>query len=1359
MKNFFLSISIVVCLFSPLIVAATEESEPVVSDPWMKKAMEHIEKEEYKPSLQESNYRGEKFDTPKYHFANRANNLRAYIDENGMELMDRVIDEESWNLKIKSIEVIGDNDKKIFSDLDVTLDGDNIKCLSDGVEIGYSNFESGIRQNLVIEENIKPEGNLLVDLIIETKNLDITPEEDRFVLKNGEKEIIYQITGVEDASEKEIPYFLSEKEGNLSISPDDREIVYPIKISASISSTSSSVENLSVSPSVKGRGLSQSPGWTAEPNLSHVNFGEAVSTAGDVNNDGYSDVIVGTPWFDGGSTDEGRAYVYHGSSSGLSATPDWTDEPDQVRAYFGVSVSTAGDVNGDGYSDVIVGAEGYDGGGGEVDEGCAFVYLGSSSGLSESPDWSAQSNQDSANFGKSVSTAGDVNGDGYSDVIVGAYRYDGGETDEGRAYVYHGSSSGLSVSPNWSYESGQPNARFGYSVSRAGDVNGDGYSDVIVGAPYYDHGQTDEGLAYVFHGSSSGLSVSPNWRTDPDESNANFGHSVSGAGDVNGDGYSDVIVGAPFADNDDGLAFVYHGSSGGLPTTADWTEDSPGSDEWFGYSVSSAGDVNGDGYSDVIVGAPYDDHYRTDNGAAYGFYGSADGLYRRWNAWIGYLDQDSTKFGYSVSSAGDVNGDGYSDVIVGAPEYSNGETEEGGAFVYYGRKESDPNDISDWMVESDKESAKFGWSVSSAGDVNADGYSDVIVGAPYYDNGQSNEGMAFAYHGNSSGLSETPNWSAQSDQASANFGRSVSSAGDVNNDGYSDVIVGAPFFDNVETNEGMVFVYHGSLSGLNPYSSCTAESNQAGANYGTSVSSAGDVNGDGYSDVIIGARRFDNGETDEGAAFVYHGSSSGLTISASVDWFGESNQAGANYGNSVSGAGDVNGDGYSDIIVGAPYYDNGNMEEGGAFVYLGSSSGLLASADWTAECDEDSAFFGWSVSGAGDVNGDGYSDVIVGAYMADGSEVNEGKAGAYMGSALGLSPSAYWIVVVVAPHENGHFGYSVSSAGDINNDGYSDVIVGAPGWGDADEGWISISYGRPSGLHYLYQEYRDGDQALAQLGYSVSSAGDVNGDGCSDMIVGVPQYNNGQSLEGAAFVWYGSEGGGIALIPTQSTTDGSRHVQLGNATGTSGVQLNILGRTPQGRGKVKLQWEVKELGELFDGTSISESDSWYDTDTNGIEISEDVTGLSTATAYHWRVRLKYDPVTYNNAVHSRWLSIGPNGWNETDFITTSMSGIEDYTDGEENIKLSVFPSISTNTFSISFSVSKEEAEEDISLKVYNKAGIMVKNLFSGRKPAGRHTITWNATNNLDKPLPNEIYFISLKKGKGENPVRKIVLLR
>jgi hypothetical protein len=152
--------------------------------------------------------------------------------------------------------------------------------------------------------------------------------------------------------------------------------------------------------------------WKAEGNQHGAHFGNSVDTAGDVNGDGYDDVIVGSYQYDNGQRNEGRAFVSYGSASGLSLTPDWTAESDQIGAWFGFSVGTAGDVNGDGYDDVIVGA---------ISTGHAYVYYGSASGLSLTPDWTAESNQALAYFGSSVGTAGDVNGDGYADVIVGSY--------------------------------------------------------------------------------------------------------------------------------------------------------------------------------------------------------------------------------------------------------------------------------------------------------------------------------------------------------------------------------------------------------------------------------------------------------------------------------------------------------------------------------------------------------------------------------------------------------------------------------------------------------------------------------------------------------------------------------------------------------------------------------------------------------------------------------------------------------------------------------------------------------------------------------------------------------------------------
>src|SRR5262249_27141223 len=204
----------------------------------------------------------------------------------------------------------------------------------------------------------------------------------------------------------------------------------------------------------------------AEGNQGASEFGASVAPAGDVNGDGFDDVLVGAYTFDNGQMDEGRAFLYMGSATGLASTPAWTAESDQAGAWFGRSVATAGDVNGDGFSDVIVGAPLYTNG--ESSEGRAFLYLGSAGGLSSTPAWTAEANQAGAQFGFSVATAGDVNGDGRSDVIIGAPHYTNGETQEGSAFVYEGSASGLNSSPVWTAESNQAFSDFGYSVSTAG---------------------------------------------------------------------------------------------------------------------------------------------------------------------------------------------------------------------------------------------------------------------------------------------------------------------------------------------------------------------------------------------------------------------------------------------------------------------------------------------------------------------------------------------------------------------------------------------------------------------------------------------------------------------------------------------------------------------------------------------------------------------------------------------------------------------------------------------------------------------------------------------------------------------------
>jgi hypothetical protein len=428
--------------------------------------------------------------------------------------------------------------------------------------------------------------------------------------------------------------------------------------------------------------------WSVEGDQEEAWFGSSVASAGDVDGDGYDDVLVGAHRYDDvGGNDEGRVELYLGSPSGAEKTPAWTKVGDQEWGNFGISVASAGDVNGDGFADVIVGATLYDDG--EADEGKAFLYLGSESGLESEASWTAGGDQNVAGFGKSVASAGDVNGDGFGDVIVGANFYDGDEDSEGMAFVYHGSTDGLSKLHAWSSAGpAQGYAQFGVSVASAGDVNGDGYDDVIVGCLNYENGSDEEGGAFVFLGSGSGLELEASWIAEPDQEYTQFGISVASAGDVNGDGYDEVIVGAPAYDDfatDDGAAFLFHGSSTGLAAKGSAVVSSVGWGQALanrGTSVAPAGDVDDDGFDDLIVGVPYYDALDwSDGGGAFVSFGLPGGGSSSWALSLGH---DDAAFGWSVSSAGDVNGDGFADVIIGANKFDDEDINEGRALVFHG---------------------------------------------------------------------------------------------------------------------------------------------------------------------------------------------------------------------------------------------------------------------------------------------------------------------------------------------------------------------------------------------------------------------------------------------------------------------------------------------------------------------------------------------------------------------------------------------------------------------------------------------------------------------------------------------------
>ena len=214
----------------------------------------------------------------------------------------------------------------------------------------------------------------------------------------------------------------------------------------------------------------------------------------------------------------------------------------------------------------------------------------------------------------------------------------------------------------------------------------------------------------------------------------------------------------------------------------------------------------------------------------------------------------------------------------------------------------------DWTLSGDEKGESLGHAVATAGDVNGDTYADILVGTPKDSNENGKVGMVRLFQGSPGGMPDIPDWMMGSDQSGSLFGQSVSSAGDTNNDGYDDIIIRAPHYKNGETEsaEGRAYIFYGSHSGLTN-TPLPLEIDQQDAQFGYDVSGVGDVNNDGYDDVLVGSRYYTNGQGNEGGAFLYLGSSEGITRTAV--WSFEGNQAGAGLGTAVSGAGDVNNDG------------------------------------------------------------------------------------------------------------------------------------------------------------------------------------------------------------------------------------------------------------------------------------------------------------------------------------------------------------------------------------------------------------------------------------------------------------------
>lgn len=965
-------------------------------------------------------------------------------------------------------------------------------------------------------------------------------------------------------------------------------------------------------------------------------LGFSVASAGDVNADGYSDVLAGAPHYDSGENSEGAAFLYYGSANGLNPAPV-IFESNQAQAEMGYSVASAGDINADGFGDIALGAPFYDNG--QSDEGVVFIHYGSPKGVKPNPAIILERNQFEAHFGVSVAFAGDVNSDSYSDLIIGADAFDQGQLNEGAAFVFYGSKAGIDPNKATTLQMNQSIAGMGTSVAGAGDINADGFGDVLVGAPFYDLGETNEGAAFLYHGTAQGTSVIPTI-IQSNQADAHLGTSLATAGDVNGDNFSDIIIGTPHYDKlytDQGLASIYLGSPAGVQINTPITLAGQQPEEEFGRAVACAGDVNGDGFSDIMIAGRTKGKNPLNEGVVTLYYGFQAGI-NKISGSVFRSNQANAYLGQSLASAGDIDGDGFSDIVIGAHLYDHGQNNEGAAMVWHGSA-SGPDTATATALHSAQPESSFGHSVSGAGDIDGDGYDDMIVGAPHYDNGQPDEGAAFIFRGTPNGISPIPSNMLEADQADAGFGRSVSAAGDVNGDGFGDIMVGAMHYDNAENEEGAVFVYLGSPAGISPIP-IKLESNKTGAWLGCAVAHAGDLNDDGFSEIVIGAMNYSNGQSEEGALYLYPGSPNGpdpagLRII-------ESEQEDARLGNAVAPAGDLNGDGRDDIVAGA--YSLGDYDAGAIFIGYGKAHSLDSlTTDWI-KGTQDQAHFGWDVAGAADVNGDGFHDLVVGAHAYDNGD---GAAYIYYGSPAGIT---FANATHLYAHETGMaaaMGESVAGAGDLDGNGYADVVIGEPWFIDENSsvltGLALIYYGSPAGIASSPQRITGNpNDTYDFFGWSVAAAGDLNADGYSDMIIGSPNFSSGQTDADAAFVYYGNNGRGlrnnIRLYNSDLTTllNQQQH-------GKSDFGIGLFAKSFLGLNKGKLVWEALANGQVFstgsnglltNSTLYNASQKGYYSLT-GSELKSKINKQGPKT--NLRVRIKYNPaLALTGQVYGPW---------------------------------------------------------------------------------------------------------------------------
>ncbi len=1046
-------------------------------------------------------------------------------------------------------------------------------------------------------------------------------------------------------------------------------------------------------------------------------LGQRVGPAGDVNGDGYADVVVGMPTT---AAHSGSIEVYLGNGVAVDPNPIFEYELDLPTARLGEVVTAAGDVDGDGFGDIAVGCPHYYNG--EFNEGAIFIFRGQPGGVVDTP-WILEGDEEGAQLGTSVSWVGDANGDGYDEIMTGAPYWGGFGSPvyvpvQGNARVYYGSPSGPQTSGAWSLLGGQEDMEYGAAVAGLGDVNGDGYNDVAVGAPRWDPSSidTDHGRVYCYLGSGSGISATASWDYPGEGPGYFVGESLARAGDLNGDGYADLVMSAPSRDLFyDGWMYVFHGGSAGLQSSPVFSGGGDSISQHLG-KVRTGGDVNGDGFADVLVAGSQ---------SQWIYLGSSS------VAQLVELEPDTGTDWYDdVGLAGDLNEDGRSDLALGDSSW----LDDSGAVWLYLMMHGPPTSAGSGQYHWARSDGPFmdpdgffGTGVSVGGDVNGDGFDDLVLGARGSDTQAIDAGHVELYLGNADGLhTSDPDWLYSGTAPGGNLGFSVDTAGDVNGDGYADIVVGEPGADRIHA-------FHGGPTGPSALPDWTHTFEVPGTWFGQFVAGAGDVNGDGYADVIAGSPYYDGGMTDQGVVRVFFGSSGGLTgfdtILSLVDQ--------SEFGRDGDGA-DLNGDGYSDLAVGVPRRNNGDV-----WVYDGGPDGV----NMTPRTHPGPSYadgLGWSVSSIGDLFGirgpvgEATEDLIVG--MPFSELVSDNSGGVF--TLVGSPSSAHFLWQDFTGEFGSLFGWSTETAGDWNLDTLSDFVVGGPGGRR-----ITLAGMDRLSLNLLeyWHETTPKTPGSCCAGFAVSGGGDLNGDGIPDYAVGAGfPWDDDPSLpdetKGGVHVYYGTSDATLSLpYHVRQTTTAGEPIALGGLVPNAGqdVRLSIRGRTAAGSARVRAEAMVSPVGVPFQSTS---STGWVSVGPGGQSptFQLDFT-LSPETDYRWTMRVVNDDPLFPG---SPWLTNLPAGRYTKHFRTgAGMLAVQPGTVVSTGPRFRrVWPNPSPGRSHVSF-FTPETGPVD--LDVFDVAGRRVARLVQGNLTAGHHHASWNGRDRSGQPVAHGVYQLRL----------------